>query len=511
MAILRRVINNTIISFVGQVVTWTSTLLLTLAYGRFLGATKFGELYFAMTFVLLMGILIETGYDQQITRGVSQEPDKALRYCSNVLLIKVGIWLVVYGLILLLSWLLGYSVEVRMLIGICGLTLLSDAIGNTFAWLHYAFERVIVPVVGSILQKGLSALIGYLLLKNGAGVQTMAFVLLAGSLVNGIWQAVWFFRLLGISFVLDSALIRELLRTNIPFLIYGALSVIYGRIDTVLLSLMTNDTVVGWYGASYRLYDTLNFLPNIVIMTIMYPVFMKFSVTSDANLKLAIEKSMNFLLVCALPITTGLIITAPNIISLLYYRAEFAPAVSSLQALATSIIFLYLNYSLITVILSKKQDRKIPIMAGIAMVFNIGLNLIFIPMYQHVGAAIVTSLTEALLFCLSLAFIPKHLLSWGSLRVGAKALLASLVMALAIWNLRAFSLFVILPVAMLVYLGAATLLGTIPREDMLAIYHAIRHKEATPLEPFVDDITEKRKAILPSALVRFGNSDDEGH
>ncbi|HZU01476.1 MAG TPA: oligosaccharide flippase family protein, partial [Ktedonobacteraceae bacterium] len=228
---LRRVVSNTVISLLGQGVTWISTLLLTMAYGRFLGDVKFGELYFATTFVLLMGIPIQSGYDQQTTRGVAQEPDQALRYSSNIFLIKVGIWLVIYSLTLLLAWLLGYSPEVRTLIGISGLTLLSSAIGTTFASLHYALEQVIFPVVGSILEKVLSAFLGILLLRNGASVQVMALVLLGGSIAGGIWQAIWFYQKVGTGFVVDRRLIRELIRTNIPFLIYGVLSVIYYRID----------------------------------------------------------------------------------------------------------------------------------------------------------------------------------------------------------------------------------------------------------------------------------------
>src|ERR1700694_3558966 len=59
---LRRIINNTIISFLGQAVIWASTLLLTIAYGHFLGASKFGELYFALAFVTLIGYPIKAGY-----------------------------------------------------------------------------------------------------------------------------------------------------------------------------------------------------------------------------------------------------------------------------------------------------------------------------------------------------------------------------------------------------------------------------------------------------------------
>src|SRR6266487_1058653 len=91
---LRRVVSNTVISLTGQAVTWTSTLLLTIAYGRFLGDVKFGELYFAVSFVLLFGVPLEFGFNQQLTRDVAQEPARAARYLSNTLLIKMVLWLI---------------------------------------------------------------------------------------------------------------------------------------------------------------------------------------------------------------------------------------------------------------------------------------------------------------------------------------------------------------------------------------------------------------------------------
>src|SRR5437588_1545166 len=126
------------------------------------------------------------------------------------------------------------------------------------------------------------------------------------------------------------------------------------------------------------------------------------------------------------------------------------------------------------------------IMAAIALVFNLGLNLVLIPVYQHVGAAIVTSLTELLLAAIAIVFIPRHLLPVASLRVGVKSLVASLVMAVAILLLSTFQILVILPVAMLVYFGTATLLRTIPSEDVQQLYRTIRrkaHMDSTPPGP----------------------------
>jgi len=467
---------------------WTSTLLLTIAYGRFLGSIKFGELYFAITFVTLLGYPIITSFDKQAIRDVAQKPDKAPNYFSSLFLIRLGIWFILYFVVLLVSSLLGYSSEVRVLVAIFGIDLLCNALANTFASLHYAFERTIFPVVGNILEKGLTALFGVLLLISGAGVQTMAVVIVFGSLINGVWQAAWFFRLGSANFSIDLALIRKIVRTSIPFLINGVLLMGYTSIDTVLLSLMTNYTVVGWYGAAQRVIETMGFLPTIVITTIMYPIFSKLSIASDVDLKLAIEKSVNFLLFCGIPIATVMIVTAPDIIRFLYERNEFAQSIPVLQVAAPGVVFIFVNFALSSIILSKNQDRRLPAVSAIALVFNLGLNLILIRLYQHIGAAIASTLTELLVFCIFVAFIPRHLLPFGSLRVALKAVIASLVMALAILPLYTLHIFVILPIAMLVYLGASMLLGTIPREDYQTVYRAIRQKAQLTSSPNTNGI-----------------------
>src|SRR5205807_6326738 len=132
------------------------------------------------------------------------------------------------------AWALGYDQEQRSLVAICGIMLVSGSIVNIFTALHYAFERTLFPAVGLVLEKGLGACIGFILLKNGATVQTMAFVLLGGSLIDAIWVAAWFFRLTGWHFAIQKAIIRQLVHNSIPFVVYGVLSVIYYRVDTVL-------------------------------------------------------------------------------------------------------------------------------------------------------------------------------------------------------------------------------------------------------------------------------------
>jgi O-antigen/teichoic acid export membrane protein len=490
MSKLRRIIANTFISLVGQAVNWTSTLLLTVAYGRYLGPSQFGELVFAVAFVGLIGVPVNSGFDRQTIRDVAQQPEKAASYLSNMLIIRLGIWSILCALFLLAAWLLGYSPQVRVLVAICGFDLLCNALGNTFASLHYAFERTIFPVVGNMLEKGLSALFGILLLRSGAGVLTMAVVIVGGSLINGVWQAAWYVRLVGTTFTVEPALMRHILRKNVPFFINGALWTGYTTIDTVLLAFLTSSLVVGWYGAATRLFDTMSFLPTIVITSIMFPIFAKLSLVSDAELKLAFEKSVNFLLLCGIPLSTLLIVAAPDIIFLLYGRNGFAQSIPVLQAAAPGVVFAFLNYALSSTLLSKKQDGKLPIVSAVALAFNLALNLVLIRFYQAIGAAIASTLTEVLVCCCLVALHPRQLLPFGSLWVAFKALIASLAMAWVILALHAFHFFVVLPSALLVYAAVAVVIGVVPRDDYLALYNALRQKAQPTSQLHPKDLPE---------------------
>ena len=473
---LRRLVNNTMLSMFGQAVTWSSTLILTAAYGRFLGDVRFGQLYFAITFVALIGFPLEFGFNQQLIRDVAQMPDKARRYLSSTLALKAAMWPVLFGLIILLSWLMRYDGRERAIIAICGGTLLCTSIASTFASLHYALQHAVYPVFGNIIEKGLDAAVGVVILAHGFGVQTMATILLVAALCNAVWQASWFFRMVGINLSLDGRHMLELVRTALPFLAWGTVGVIYYRIDTVFLSLMTNDAVIGWYGAAYRLFDTLCFLPNVVIMAILSPVFSRLSVTSHSTLKLAVEKTLNYLMFVAIPIASGMIVAGPAIIGFLYHRAEFAHTVPALQALAPGLLFLYANSVVTTILMSTHREKSVAVMAAVALVFNVSLNLVVIPRYEHIGAAAATSATELLLLVMGLAFVPRTFWPWRSLLVIGKSLLAAAAMAGAVLALDRTSILEILPVAALVYFGLSAALGTIPREDFKALYAAFRRK-----------------------------------
>jgi O-antigen/teichoic acid export membrane protein/acetyltransferase-like isoleucine patch superfamily enzyme len=471
---LRRVLSNTGISLIGQMVTWLSTLALTIAYGRFLHGDAFGELFFVVSFVALVGFPIEFGFNQQIVRDVAQVPSRALRYPLNVLLLKLALWIMLFSACFLLSRSIGFNSDERFLLAMCGATLLIDSISTTFGSIQTAAQRQAFPALAMVIEKSLGAIVAIVWMRAGGGIHAAGLALVGGAVAGAAWQIYWFMRLVGIRLHIDLSLIRDLVRQSLPFLTYGVLGVIYYRIDSVLLAALTSTATVGVYGAAYRLFDTLVFLPNIVILAVMYPVMARLSVGSEHQLKLAIEKSINFLLVTGVPIMVGLIVAAPNILGFLYHRSDFTVgSVPILRALAPGLAILYLNSVWTTALMSLKLEKRLPWIAGAALIFNVGGNLFLITRLGAVGAAIMTSLTELLLMGLALSMLPRHLLPVRSLVTGVKAAGASLGMALVVVAMSREPILVILPVAVVVYMVGATLLATIPKEDLAALYTAV--------------------------------------
>jgi peptidoglycan biosynthesis protein MviN/MurJ (putative lipid II flippase) len=140
-------------------------------------------------------------------------------------------------------------------------------------------------------------------------------------------------------------------------------------------------------------------------------------------------------------------------------------------------VFLYLNTALGMIFLNTKQDKKLPVQAAVALVFNVTANLILIPHLLHIGAALVTSLTEIVIFGIVLNLVPRRLWPVGSLVVAGRTLAASIVMAVVVWNLSAIGIWVV-PVGGLVYLLMVVWMGVFERADLEALRNAVLAKGA---------------------------------
>jgi O-antigen/teichoic acid export membrane protein len=476
MSVLRRALGNTAIMLVAQLITWTATLLTTSVLGAQLGVAAFGTLYLAMSFSLLFSVLVEFGLNQQLVRAVARDRELAGPYLVNSLVIKLALAVVASLTILVLINLLGYSAEAGTVIAIYCLILAFNGISTTFTAVYQGTQHVVYAAVGSIIEKVLVCALAITLLWMGFGVTTMAAVFVIGSAASVLWQGFCLRRVAHVEFKIDRLVIGKLVKSAIPFFAYWVMGSLYYRLDTILLSKLGGAAELGWYGAAYRLFDTLVFLPSIVASAILFPILAQLSVQARPALRRAMAKGLDIILIVGMPISVGLFVLADPIIRFIYREPEFIQAVPALQWLAVGLLLLYVNSILSVTLVSLNEEHKLTLVAGLALVLNLGLNLALIPRYQHIAAASTTAATEGFILIYLLAVMPRDLLARSNLVVVAKAGAASAAMGIALFALRDQNLGLLIALGAAIYALVGILVRLVPAEDFRLVTAALARR-----------------------------------
>ena len=304
--------------------------------------------------------------------------------------------------------------------------LLSDPILAAFQ----AIERMQYIAYANVIMKTTQSLIGVALVMVGFRAIGIAASMAIVAAVVFALTALWLTRHLRIDVRTNAPMMAELIKQSAPYLASGMAGMIYFWIDTLMLSLMTNTTVVGWYGAAAALFQTLMFLPNIVSGAWLPRLVRSFTEGGHQLLVRNARTPLEVVLVISLPLAAGTATVAPELMHVVY-GPSFARAVPVLVLLAFCVPPIYLNIMLNQILVAgKRQVLWTYLMVG-AAVLNPLFNVVLIPLTQSryhngaIGAAISLVLTEALMDGAGLIIIGRRVFSRASVRRCALAAVAS--------------------------------------------------------------------------------------
>jgi O-antigen/teichoic acid export membrane protein len=240
--------------------------------------------------------------------------------------------------------------------------------------------------------------------------------------------------------------------------------IIYIRIDTVMLSIMKGDEVVGWYNAAYNLVLGLKPIPALFLSAI-FPLMAGYFVYSMTSLKMAYEKASKFLLIIGLPLAVGVTLLAHRFIPFLY-GDQFNPSIIVLQILAWDLLLIFLYGPLGNVLVSINKQNQMATVAGMSAFLNIILNLILIPPLSYVGAAIATIITEVTLFMVYLYLVSKHLHTFFMHKIIMRPAIASLAMGFFIYLFTSLNFILVIILSVIIYFIILYSIGGISHEDI---------------------------------------------
>jgi len=187
----------------------------------------------------------------------------------------------------------------------------------------------------------------------------------------------------------------KILKATWPIALSIVLTLIYFKIDIILLSLMKPQGDVGIYGLAYRVLESLIFFPAM-FAGIMMPILSKSAVSDIALFREVFKKSFRAIAIFAFPVVGGGVVLSYSITNLIGGR-DFLAAGAPMQALFIAIGVIFFGNLLGRAIIALDLQKKAIGVYLFGVILNTVLNLIFIPKYTYMGAAWTTVITEIII------------------------------------------------------------------------------------------------------------------
>ena len=388
----RRIAANTLYRAVGDLGSKVATIALFVVMARKLGDAQFGVFTFALSLVTLVTVLADFGQNTVLVREVARDRGQVDRYFVNNLALQLLLAVPALGLAVAIVLAGGKDADTRAVVALLGVAVVFELLRGTCFAVFEAHERFVYIPIALITQRLVGNAIAVAALLAGAGVVTVAAIYLGGAVLAFLIA----FGLM-VRYVVRPRLRIEpriwgaLMRAAIPLGLAGVFGTVLFRVDTAMLAVYEPKSVVGEYGAAYRLFEATLFL-GWASGAAFYPVYSRLE---RPELARVFERSIKVVAAASFPVGVGAAVLARPAIRL-FYGSGYDQAIDALRLLGPAIGFYGIAFLAGLLLASRHRQRILTLIMGVAAIENILGNLVLIPAFSLNGAAAGTSISQVL-------------------------------------------------------------------------------------------------------------------
>ncbi|MFV9503368.1 MAG: flippase [Oscillochloridaceae bacterium umkhey_bin13] len=415
----RRVFKNSTVTFGLRLVVRGLDMVVFFLLAGTLNVARFGDYTFAALLVSqYLAIFTEFGLGVLLTREAARDPTAARRLFGLTLVLRlllivagavpVGI-LVVAGFALIGQPLSGEGAAV---IFILMLTLVPGAYAGAVTALYTASERMEVPALMELVTAALSFLarIGVIVLAPSIlGLAWSAVVV--SSITAMIFGWLQYRHFFPPSLAWDRVAMLALVPIALPLMLNNLLGTIFFRFDVFIVRAFTGEAaeaLVGQYNLTYTILGIAMIVPPALTFAV-FPLLARRAGDNRAGFAAAQQRTLQILLGLAFPLAMGISVLAYDLVRF-FTRSQFADYQLAVPVLAVLAWFLPLSFAnglLQYALIALDRQRAITRAFLIGAAFNLGTNLLAIPLTAQIlgqpawglySAAVITILSELVLY-----------------------------------------------------------------------------------------------------------------
>jgi PST family polysaccharide transporter len=360
---------------------------------RYLGADAYGLLNYAIALCALVGPLGTLGLQNVVIRDIVEYPDKAAVTLGTAFVLRlIGS---VLGAVTIYCAVVALRPGDRMAhvaVALLALSAIAQALWVIAWWFESQVRSKHVVIADNIVFLS-GAVLRVVLILVGAPLLAFVVLIAAEVAVSGIGLTLAY-RWCGQRIAEWSARARTakaLFAKSWPFMLTGAAITIYMKIDLVMLGDMLGNREAGVYAAALRLSEPWYLIPSAITGS-AFPALVKMRREGRARYVVQVSKLCRSLSLVAYFIAIPITVFATPLIQMVFGTAYAeAGTVLAVHIWACHAVFLGVAYNYWIAAENLPLFSLVATIAG--AILNFALNVLMIPRYGPLGAAIATVLS----------------------------------------------------------------------------------------------------------------------
>jgi len=389
----KKVVFNTFSQIVSKILSVLLSLISLGLLTRYLGVEKYGWFTLVFTYVSFFTTIADIGYNQTIVREFSRDIQKSKQifgtlFNFKLILICISIIAALLGLLFV-----PYHPDLKsaIIIGIVALSI-SNLSSYGTSILQSQLRLDLVALLDLIV-KGITVLFIALFVRWNLSFYYSIYAILFGNLIGACIEYFFVKDWIVLGPYFDKKLILKMIKISLPVGITAVLTMLYFKIDALMLSVIRSPVEVGIYALAYKILDNVIMLWGLIMASI-FPLLSKYHGMNDSTLyKKLLTKTIRLSVLLSVVILITGVTLAPFIIRVLG-GSKFYSSIAPLKILLWAVPFLFLDNIFYNIMLSFGKTTYMIVPLITSLLVTVVLNILIIPKYGYMGASYVTVITE---------------------------------------------------------------------------------------------------------------------
>ncbi|MBN3927791.1 flippase [Nostoc sp. NMS4] len=392
---LRAIIANTGWLFADRILRMGASLVVGVWVARYLGVQQYGLFNYALAFVALFSPIFTLGLDDVVVRHLVRQSSDKEEILGTTFWLKFLGGIASVSLAVSTMFFLGERETLKIwlvaILGIAGIFRASDTIELWFQSQVQSKYTVIAKNTAFLL----NTVIKIALILTKAPLLAFALVTLAEFAMSAIGLLI-VYQIKGSSLWLwrwSFAAAKTLMKESLPLIFSGFAIMIFMRIDQVMLGQMIGDSEVGVYSAAVRISEIWYFIPGAIVSSVA-PAIYAAKEKSESLYYQRIGQLLSLMTCISLAIALPMSFLSDKIIMVMF-GSGYAEAGAILAVHIWTSLFVFMGLATSPWFIAEGLNHVSLGKTLFGAILNIILNLVLIPKYAGLGAAIATIISQA--------------------------------------------------------------------------------------------------------------------